>query len=163
MRTIHDAAREVLYAKELPTLEQAGLCRLFRDMADGDSYQEMSDFSENGSYFAYLGTPGVWTEDRLIFVLLLAETDPADFEPAAVSEVETLMLHGMTHHEAELAAKSRLSGSIGPYYPDRGGLAGWLLGAFVWADHETSAYFWVDTHSRLYAKDENGYDSINRP
>lgn len=162
MTTIHDLARDVLHSEKLPQLRH-GLCDLFYSMADflgnDGTYDTVKKFNHGGGYFDYLGkSEGDWNEARMIFLLLLAETNPADFEPDAVSEVETLMLHGMTREEAEAAAKARLSEDFGPFYPERGSLSEWLLSSFIW-DYVD----WNSVYDRLYAKDARTYVSINRP
>lgn len=164
MRTIHDAARDVLHAKKLPHLA-CGLCHLFTYEEDSeiDGYEEIAQFNQGVDPSTYLGTYDVWTEERMLFLLLLAETSQEDFEPDAVSEVEILMLHGMTEEQAKAAAVNRLRGSVGPYYPERGSLDYWLLAAFTWAYTPQGHSYWSPLHSELYAKDSSAYVSINRP
>jgi len=71
---IHEAARKVLEMQELPDLQRCGLCLLFSEMGADKAYTEMLKFSPEQP-----PKKGVWTEQRLNLVCLLAITSSEDF------------------------------------------------------------------------------------
>jgi hypothetical protein len=71
---IHEAARKVLEMEELPDLKGCGLCRLLSETGAYKAYDEMEEFLHG-----WLPKNGVWTEQRLNVVCLLAITSPEDF------------------------------------------------------------------------------------
>lgn len=75
---IHQAARRVLYAEELPYLEQLGLCRLLRSFGADRAYGEMALFNDGHS--EWLPELGFWTHARFNLICLLAHSNPEDFQ-----------------------------------------------------------------------------------
>jgi hypothetical protein len=78
---IHQAANAVMHQLELPNIENVGLCSLLSEFTDvaADAYYQMAAFTTAGGGFYYLGPVGVWTDQRLNAVILLAITTPEDF------------------------------------------------------------------------------------
>jgi hypothetical protein len=81
-KTIHDVARDILSESELPKLD-SGLCFLFMQRAYGNTL-DLSIWAAIRAFMPidalYLPTPGHWTDQRLNCVILLAITDPEEFE-----------------------------------------------------------------------------------
>ena len=83
MKSIHKLAEQLLTASELPSLRNTGLCYLFAEMqqdwlARTATYAALNECMPAGCY-TYLPFPGVWTEQRLNAVCLLACTTEEDF------------------------------------------------------------------------------------
>ena len=82
---IHQAARNIMAMPELPSLLDChsaymyGLCRILKhDGGCDNAYAVMSDYGADYME-GYLPDRGVWTEQRLNLVCLLAVTEPGDW------------------------------------------------------------------------------------
>lgn len=79
MKNIHEAAAAVLALPELPDLKGNGLCYMLnRYTLYGSAYVAIGQFMETG--VSCLPGCGLWTEQRLNIICLLAITSPKDFE-----------------------------------------------------------------------------------
>lgn len=84
---IHEAARRIINSTELPELRgpvenpySHGLCSALRQAGAENAYVEMANHMEGcGIESSYLPEQGVWTEQRLNILCLLACTEPEDF------------------------------------------------------------------------------------
>ena len=83
---IHQAARNIMAMPELPTLLDCygahtfGLCHILKHYGGCDgAYEVMSDYGAADYMGGYLPDRGVWTEQRLNLVCLLAVTEPGDW------------------------------------------------------------------------------------
>ena len=81
---IHEAARAIINSPELPSIMpegyRHGLCSALRNAGAVNAYIEMENHMRGcGVGSSYLAEPGVWTEQRLNFLCLLACTDPEEF------------------------------------------------------------------------------------
>lgn len=152
---IHDAARQILAMPALPELN-TGLCGAI-PRAVGITTRESKWTQlhcECGSFMpktgdGYLPEPGVWTEQRLNAVCLLAVSDPEDFGQAGQTEVEMLVGAGLTPEEADRAVKARLASDwcYGPW-DGVSPVAEWLIGAFAWGLNGGFDY-WYAVYVRL--------------
>ena len=80
MKNIHEAAAMVLNLPELPGLKNSGLCYLLsRYVSDARSrsYRQIGAFMPGEDFLPYYG---LWTDQRLNIICLLAITSPEDFE-----------------------------------------------------------------------------------
>lgn len=84
---IHEAARAIINSPELPSILSVdrpvyrhGLCSALRQAGAVNAYVEMVNHLRGCDVWSsYLAEPGVWTEQRLNFLCLLACTDPEEF------------------------------------------------------------------------------------
>lgn len=140
---IHEAARRIMEMPELP--RTLGLCGTLSDTADpscGDGwkgvYGECTRFMYDlgPDHPCYLPERGVWTEQRLNAICLLAASDAEDFEQVGPTEVEMLFAAGFTPEEAADAVEARIESPWGKG-PWNGVevVSGWLLDAFDWDDN----------------------------
>lgn len=79
---IHEAARAIINFSELPAISYyRGLCSALRRAGAENAYVEMANHMHGcGIASSYLPEQGVWTEQRLNMICLLACTEPEDFE-----------------------------------------------------------------------------------
>lgn len=144
-KNVHEIAQQIMEATSLPSLMGFGLCNLVGRHGLPAGYSEFDWYAAKAcGYFlpvgaAYLPNRGVWTEQRLNAIALLACTTPEDFEPDSVSEVNMLVNAGMKPEQAALAVQARIESSrcYGPWDPSRSSAGGWLLSAFSWAEHDS--------------------------
>lgn len=151
---IHEAARQILEMPQLPRLT-TGLCAGIPD-AVGVTASETNWFALNKQSRAfmpvgrtYLPDEGVWTEQRLNAVCLLAASDAGDFEQVGPTEAEMLVAAGFTPEEAADAVKARIE-SDWCYGPWDGVMPvyRWLIDAFSWA-YAGGFNYWDAIYERL--------------
>lgn len=164
---VHDIAREIIARAndtgKLPDLYGYGICNLVARHGlpghctfDYAAPRECGKFLPKDTGSAWLPEPGVWTEQRLNAIALLACTTPEDFEDDSITEVELLVDAGMAHKQAVLAVQARIESPrcYGPWDPDSGSAGTWLLHAFTWRDHNAARgssndLGWSATHDEL--------------
>lgn len=152
---VHKAARQILAMPELPELN-TGLCDAI-PRAVGISTHESKWLKLHygcGSFMpkisgGYLPEPGVWTEQRLNAICLLAMSDAEDFEQAGPTEAEMLVAAGFTPEEANKAVKARIESDwcYGPWDGDMP-VDTWLIDAFSWT-YAGGFNYWDAIYVRL--------------
>ena len=138
---------------ELPELN-TGLCAAIPNAvgATSDASAGFKLYFECGAFMpetAYLPKWGVWTEQRLNAICLLAVSEAEDFKQAGPTEAEMLVAAGFTPEEAAKAVKARIE-SYWCYGPWDGvsPVVDWLEYAFVWESHGGCDY-WAAIYDRL--------------
>ena len=151
---IHEAARKIVAMPALPGLS-TGLCGAIPSAVGipSNDINCMKLFYACGAFMSetaggYLPEPGVWTEQRLNAVCLLAASDAEDFVQVGPNEAEMLVAAGFTPEEAAKAVKARIE-SVLCYGPWDGvsPVTDWLGDAFIWGYGGFD--YWNDIYERL--------------
>lgn len=154
---IHESARQILAMPESPKL-RTGLCAAIPDAVGAKAGEPnwIALHSQCGAFMplgetglpdvgTYLPDVGVWTEQRLNAICLLAVSEAEDFEQVGPTEAEMLVAAGFTTEEATAAVKARIAApqcygpwdGVEPVYR-------WLLWAFDWEGRR-----WLDLYGSL--------------